>query len=192
MILAGRLTLATTVIAVVVLAAGCAAAEAEPAPTARPTEISGGDEASAVATPTAAPSLLPTSPATPVDGPVTFTYECWIESPSESNPRGTTAPFATWEEVWAVPTVSSCRAAKHGSVVTAEQEYAVDVAAAAYGGDRLQALEGLHVQCAITNNGYLHVGPLSGHQVDEVKGILALCPDRPGAQALRDALPTDG
>ena len=103
---------------------------------------------------------------------------------------GTTIPFQTWEEVWMDPTITSCEATQHGTVVSALQNFAVDLALEAYSGDRDYALIGLHVQCAITSNGYLSIEQLSGNQVVEVEGMLALCPDRPGADTLRKALPS--
>ncbi len=135
--------------------------------------------------PTTSPPDGGNPPSSEEPEPVTFTYRCFTPESGELE-----GEFASWEEVWAMPTVTSCEPFKHGSVVTPEQEAAIDLALPAYAGDREEALVGLHAQCAITDNGYLSIDPLSGNQIYEVEGMLALCPDRPGADTLAAALPT--
>ena len=136
------------------------------------------------------PAPTPTATHTPpIEQPMTFTYECATQMPDADNPYWTTEEFDTWESVWAIPTISSCTAIpSSGNLVTPEQNHAIDLALDAYGGDREYALIGLHSQCAIPNNGYLTLNTLSGFQDDEVRGMLALCPHRPGADQLNEAL----
>ena len=143
---------------------------------------------SPVATPstTPAPTVSATPEPEPTPEPVTFTYDCYI-----IHADGTDEPaqFATLREIWADPAIKFCTPIRHGDIVTEQQARAVDLAEAAYGGDREHALEGLHTQCAITDNGYIDIPRLSGFQDEEVRGMLELCPDRPGADKLRSALP---
>jgi hypothetical protein len=166
------------------------APSASSSPTASAPVLNTGSPAPSATLPVAPTPSVTSEPPEPEPEPITFTFECYVQS-DEGVPSGDLTFFATMAEVWQWPDVSFCEATRHGDFVTAAQDAAVDLALPAYGGDRDYALKGLHVQCAMTDNGYLRLDRLTGNQAHEVRGMLALCPDRPGADKLAAALPPE-
>lgn len=123
--------------------------------------------------------------------PISFTYDCYVEMPNGTNPTGTTAPFSSWEEVWAVPDIQACKPVQHGTEWTDVQREVVEIVRPAFAPNvaEEEMLAGAYIACAITDTPYLKIGPIDKANEPMVRGMLTLCPDRPGAAELAARLP---
>ncbi|MFB8386794.1 hypothetical protein ACFC3F_06600 [Microbacterium sp. NPDC055910] len=146
---------------------------------------------SSLATQTATPTPTPTPPTLDL---VTFSLECRYEDPSlydwkkvGSSPSDAIVrlSFASFRDAWAAAKpFDSCEATPSGG-----QDYGAEqvAAAKAAGYSDLSHLKYLYALCGATSGFYVTNGPVSDAQQAEIAGMLVICPDFPGADALRAA-----
>ncbi|MBH0082356.1 hypothetical protein [Salinibacterium sp. SWN167] len=147
------------------------------------------EQSTAAATAEASPSSSATpSPSDAADEEVSFSYRCYVEDESSGIRTELPMEFTSFEEVWEYrPAVVSCMEIKHGTVYTQAQLDAAEIAGPVLSSG-IDQVGALYAQCAITDNGYLHLTALAPNQKTDVRAFLSLCPNRPGADHLRSLL----
>ncbi|MDR1212969.1 MAG: hypothetical protein LBK54_02585 [Propionibacteriaceae bacterium] len=96
------------------------------------------------------------------------------------------ADFASYQDAWASGKPwSSCEGRKSGGEdYTSEQALAVNMA----GYEDIQSVKTLYGLCAATSGFYVTNGPVSERQLQEIAGMLTLCPDFPALAQLQAAI----